>query len=251
MTDVQQSSAILVNILRVLERIEEKLEKQDRRLEHLENDTLPSNGSTEPQVFARSPATLENVANGGERPEYVWQQREYDGPASTYTLSRENRFVDISSNKNPGGIRVRYSKWSINQRNWDGDEGFVKLLNKKVGGYWQIPYDRRLSLKIFKSTMDDPEDYWGSQIAMYNGAKSTVLNRLDLLHRFDATLRTEQGNDFFIVDYDSTNNTRIYRVGEIAIGSELMVNPRQLDNAPWSRLMYFSYDAIHSPLTAC
>lgn len=247
MTAVQQPS-VLLNILRVLERIEEKLEKQDRRFEHLENLAIAARDTRRTHSSIDSLEAFDDPLDLGENHGYVGKHLEHDDRGLNRSPSKESLANNVSSGRNHVTIKVRYSDWSINWRNWDHDEEFMQMLQHHLGDYWRVPKDNRLPLKLFKSTIDSNEDYWGSQVAMYHKEKPIVETRLEQLRRFDGELRVHHGNDFLIVDYDLTNNTRIYRIGEAAIGNELMVDPGQLTSAPWSRLMYVS-DNAHSGIS--
>ena len=55
---------------------------------------------------------------------------------------------------------------------------------------------------------------------------------------FDAELRTCPGGDFLVADFDHHNHHMLYRLGEAATGSELILEDAEdFSNAPWSRLM--------------
>lgn len=239
---VTEQPSVLLKILSVLERIEEKLEKQDKRFEYLENlaiaakDTGISNSSNDSLKVFHDP--LDPGGNHG----YVDTPLERQDRGVNRSPSQDSLANNIFAGQNHAA-KVRYSDWSINGRNWDHDEDFMQMLQKHLCDYWRVPKDNRLPLKFFKSTIDDTDDYWGSQVAMYYAKKTSVETRLAQLRRFDSELRVHRGNDFLIIDYDLINNTRIYRIGEAAIGNELMVDPGQLTSAPWSRLMYVSRNA--------
>ncbi|MCJ1470220.1 hypothetical protein MMC07_008865 [Pseudocyphellaria aurata] len=228
MTAIEQSN-VLLSILTVLERIEEKLEKQDKRFEHLENLAITAKD-----------AVLDSDENYGYVSKYLdLYDRGLNRPPSKESLA-SYRYVSLGRSGVPDvPVKVRYSDWSINNRIWDHDEEFMQMLQQYLGDYWRVPKDNRLPLKFFKSTITSTDDYWGSQVAMYHATKPNVENRLEHLRRFDRELRVHRGNDFLIVDYDRTNSTRIYRIGEAAIGNELMVDPGHLASAPWSRLILY------------
>lgn len=241
MTAIEQPG-LLLNILRVLERIEEKLEKQDSRFDRLESLAIASNPTRNTRPSTISPEAFGDPLHSGQNHDHVGKYLEHHDRGLSRSVSKESAVNNVSSRQSHAVIKVRYSDWSINWRNWDHDKEFMQILQQHLGDYWRVPKDSRLPLKFFKSAFDSTEDYWGSQIAMYNANKLSVKTRLDQLRRFDSELRVHSGNDFLIVDYDLTNNTRIYRIGEAAIGNELMVDSRQLTSAPWSRLMYVSHN---------
>lgn len=193
MADVQLPSELLVSLVRVLERVEERLEKLDKHFEH-----------------TQSLYTLDTA----RKPGLTQSHLEYDEPLMSNVTSRENPPTQGSARQHSLVTKVRYSDWSENSRGLQFEAEGEALLQRYLGDYWKVPNDNRLP--TFKPNLKE---------------------RLDVLRQFDNQLRTEKGNDFVVVDYDLMNNTRIYRIGEAAIGSELMVDPAQLDNAPWSRLM--------------
>lgn len=193
MADVQLPSELLVSLIRVLERVEERLEKLDKHFEH-----------------TQSLYTLDPAGKRGPSQSHL----EYDEPILSSDTSKESSKTQGSSRQYPIVTKVRYSDWSENSRGLQFEAEGEALLQRYLGDYWKVPNDNRLP--TFKPNLKE---------------------RLDVLRQFDTQLRTEKGNDFVVVDYDLMDNTRIYRIGEAAIGSELMVNSAQLNNAPWSRLM--------------
>lgn len=193
MADVQLPSGLLVSLVRVLERVEETLEKLDKHFEHTQS------------LYTLDPATKRGPSQS---------HLEYDEPILSNLTSRESAQTQDPTRQYPVVTKVRYSDWSENSRGLQFEAEGEALLQRYLGDYWKVPNDNRLP--TFKPNLKE---------------------RLDVLRQFDSQLRTEKGNDFVVVDYDLMNNTRIYRIGEAAIGSELMVDPAQLDNAPWSRLM--------------
>lgn len=193
MADVQLPGELLVSLVRVLERVEERLEKLDKHFEH-----------------TQSLYTLDPARKLGPSQSHL----EYDEPVFSNVTPRESPQIQDSARQHPVITKVRYSDWSENSRGLQFEAEGEALLQRYLGDYWKVPNDNRLP--TFKPNLKE---------------------RLDVLRQFDTELRTEKGNDFVVIDYDLMNNTRIYRIGEAAIGTELMVDPAQLDNAPWSRLM--------------
>ena len=193
MTDVQLPSELVVSLLRVLERVEERLEKLDKHFEHTQS--LYSLDPAEKRGPSQSHLEYDEAIVGHETP----------GEISKTLVSARQRSVVT---------KVRYSDWSENSRGLQFEAEGEALLQRYLGDYWKVPNDNRLP--TFKPNLKE---------------------RLDILRQFDTQLRIEKGNDFVVIDYDLMNNTRIYRIGEAAIGNELLVDPTQLDNAPWSRLM--------------
>lgn len=72
--------------------------------------------------------------------------------------------------------------------------------------------------------------------APFNLAAATR-KAVDHLVQFDRELRSSPGNDFLIIDYDAAYHSRLYRIGEPAIGSEIKVDLKDSSHKQWSRLM--------------
>lgn len=140
---------------------------------------------------------------------------EYDDRISSRETQKEPIKVQPSTRQHAVASKVQYGDWGEDSRGLQFEAEVQAMLQRYLGDYWKIPNDNRLT--TFKP--------------------NPKLQSLEALRRFDSQLRREKGNDFVVIDYDSMNNTRIYRIGEAAIGSDLMVDPTRLDNAPWSRLM--------------
>lgn len=194
MTEAQLPSDLLFSILRVLERIEERLENLDKRFEHT------------PTLYTLNPAEKRGPSQS---------HLEYDDRISTRETRNETSKVQPSTRQHSVATKVRYGDWGEDSHGLQFEAEVQAMLQRYLGDFWKIPNDNRLN--TFKPSLK--------------------LQSLDILRRFDSQLRSEKGNDFVVIDYDLINNTRIYRIGEAAIGSDLMVDPTQLDNAPWSRLM--------------
>ena len=101
-----------------------------------------------------------------------------------------------------------------------------------------MPDDDRLPLKFFRSNILKSDIPWGLPTGHLWKAKQPFERELDRLCQFDTQLREQKSNDFAVVDFDSFNNSRIYRLGEKAQGPELLVRLEDSRQAPWSRIMY-------------
>lgn len=194
MTEAQLPSEILLSILRVLERVEERLEKLDKHFE------------LAPTLYTQDPAEKRGLSQS---------HLEYDDRISSRETQKEPIKVQSATRQHAVARKVRYGDWGEGSCGLKPKAENQAMLQRYLGDYWKIPNDNRLT--TFKPNLK--------------------LQSLETLRRFDSQLRREKGNDFVVIDYDSMNNTRIYRIGEAAIGSDLMVDPTRLDNAPWSRLM--------------
>lgn len=218
MTDLQLPSELLLKILRVLERVEERLERLER-----------------PDKHSERPENLDPLYPPERRP-YVQNHWDYDEHIPSQAPAKETFANGALTKHHPHTATIPYNDWSMNSYNSHFEGEVLSMLKSHLGDYWRVPKDNRLPLVAFKSTLDI-ENCWGPQVALHSAARPNIEVRLDLLRRFDAEHRIEKGNDFLVIDYDLVNNTRLYRIGDSAIGSDLMVDSLQQDNAPWSRLM--------------
>lgn len=268
MTAVEQPT-VLLNILTVLERIEEKLDKldrkdkldkknkkdkldkldqQDRLFEHLKDLVVAAKDTRSVHSSNHSLDDFGNLVDSGRIHGYVGEPLELE--PHDRALNRPPSKESLASNDLSGQshipIKVRYSDWSINWFDWGQNEDLMQILQQRLGDYWNIPEDNRLPLTFSKSNIGSTQNDWGTQVAVYLPTNSSM-TRLEELRLFDTELRAHSGNDFLVIDYDAINNSRIYRIGEAAIGKELMVDARQLNNAPWSRLMYVSHETRSVP----
>ena len=198
----------LTSVLRVLERIEARLEKQEQRAKSLEKQEKEKPGHEHP------------VEKVGYR-------------SRTQSLSENLSTIDVSLPSN-----VPYSIWQLGNPKLHQilDLELLKAIESQVGDYWKIPDDGRLPLKSFKITTDSQND-GGNKPVSYSRTKSQIERDSKEVRQFDDALRIQPGNDFLIVDHDSKNNARLYRVGAKAIGSQLRVEYGHLQSAPWSRIM--------------
>jgi hypothetical protein len=209
MTDSQDTSAVLLEILRVLQTIERKLDKQDELSDHLRNSP----------VLGREGQNLNVRDNPNSSPQ--------DGSDP----GRPAKFVrPLGQLLEP--IEVPYSRWGSGQEDRETDEELQDILQKNLGDFWRIPADNRIPLKSIKSTDSKTGDFVADSLS-----SSIFEKKVKLFCRFDAVLKSHKGNNFLVIDYDLANNTRLYSLGEKAVGHELMVPPEAADNTPWSRLM--------------
>ena len=208
--DFQPSNEVLTTIAQVLERLEIKLEKQEQRVNSLEDQ-------------AKRVSEHEHPVKEAER------------RIRTRSLSEKSTPVNLSL---PSTIPYSIWRLGLSQPHQILDLDFLKVIENQVGDYWKIPDDGRLPLKSFNITIasqDDGED----QSKSYSRTKRQIEKDSREVRQFDNALRIQPGNDFLVVDHDLKNNVRLYRVGAKAIGSQLRVEYGHSQQGPWSRIMYY------------
>ena len=242
MVDAHHTGAVLVDILRVLESIERKLDQQNERLEQL----TTSHAIDDELKTSRCPNIEEDNTSRRNASIPETEGRELSANEIIFISGQNNSNQGAAERTNtpvhPAGqplriSRIPYSCWSFGQEDQEVDARCQHMLQKFLGDFWEIPQDNRLPLNIIKNITKNRGDYVESQVATHRGSLHTLEQRLALFSRFDTSLRSHKGNDFLIIDHDPVNNTRLYRLGEKAVGDELMVQLERSESAPWSRLM--------------
>ena len=226
MADTAPTSDIFTSILKVLERIEEKLDGQEQRFNTFENLTKRS----------RSPGNTGNTSEVDltEIPDL----NEFPSPKPS--------LADWAVWQTSEKTQVPYSDVGFSSQEPGQNEEFKRLLETYLGDCWKLPDDKRLPLNLANRAVDWTSASWDPKVAMSWIRKEAVVKGLERLRRFDIDLRALPGNDFFIIDYCPKNNSRLYRIGEKAVGSELRVSLGEPSHHQWSRLMYAVSTGPHS-----
>ena len=229
MTDPAPSTDILYNILNVLQRIETRLEGHEERFKSLEY-----------QRQIRDDAGKADRLDGGA-------DITCETSPATETLytstdeSRPSRKGTPISHRGPGdtttSLKIPYSQWSINQLDRFFNPSLSNLLVTRLGDCWGMPDDDRLPLKFFKSHILKSNTPFGVPVDSFPTVRQPFERELEFLCQFDKDLRAHPGNDFMVVDFDATDEARLYRLGDKAFGPELQVEAQGSKSAPWSRLM--------------
>ena len=206
--EVQPSEDVLTSVLQILQRLEVKLEKQEQLVKSLEKQTTGN-------------------------PDHAYPIMKVQHRSRTRSLSGKVPVVDLSLPST-----VPYSNWQLGHSKPHEvlDVEFLKVVKSQVGDYWKIPDDCRLPLKSFKITTDSKNDGI-NQPASHSRTKRQIEKDAREVRQFDDALRIQPGNDFLVVDMDSKNNARLYRVGTKAMGHQLKVEYGHSQQAPWSRIM--------------
>lgn len=227
----------------MLERIEARLDRHEERLRAPEDIERTTKTLRDKDGFD---GTTETLAGSTLSSSLL-------GPSRRTTAGAEQDLVD---EKNVS--RVPYGGWSVDQfikalprdiyNEWAASylhlDRFYSLttlssdLERRLGSCWGMPDDGRLPLKFFKSNILKVQmPGGGPTFEGFSQIKIRLERELNALCHFDEALRKHPGNDFAVVDFDPSNNTRMYRLGQTAVGPELMVDADDSQTSPWSRLM--------------
>ncbi|CAF9941909.1 MAG: hypothetical protein ALECFALPRED_009380 [Alectoria fallacina] len=218
-------------ILDVLQRIELKLEGHEERFKSLEYHTPINNGRRKSDGLDRNVDTSSGTSRTAEM---------FYTSADTWRPSRKGTPTsDDSSGDTSTALKVPYSQWSINQLDRFFNLSLSNSLEARLGDCWEMPDDNRLPLKFFKTNILKSNGPFGVPIDSIPTSRQPVQRDLEFLCQFDDELRAHPGNDFMVVDFDAADDTRLYRLGEQAFGSELQVEAQGSNSAPWSRLILY------------
>ena len=229
MTEPTESSDVLYNILDVLQRIESKLAGHEKRFRSLEYYTRMSNGGSNAD---RLGGDIDTPSETSQIAEMSYNSAETLRPSRKGTPTSDDSPGRIST-----ALKVPYSQWSINQLDRFFNPSLSKLLEARLGDCWKMPDDNRLPLKFFKTNILKSNGSFGVPIDSSPTSRQPVERDLEFLCQFDDDVRAHPDNDFMVVDFDAADNTRLYRLGGQAFGSELQVEAQGSTSAPWSRLM--------------
>ena len=239
MTDTSSARAndVFENILKVLERIEARLEGHEERFRSLEDVEKTRNVAQEKEEHDGKTKSHPDSVLLSSTPAVEKKQEMADDKAAV-KIPYEGWSIDQFIRVIPQEV---YNEWGTSHTHLDRFYTLTTLspeLERRLGSCWNVPDDGRLPLKFFKSNLLKMNmSGGGPTFESFSRVKTRMERELMDLCNFDDALRKHSGNDFAIVDFDSSNNTRMYRIGQHATGPELMVDPRDSQHAPWSRLM--------------
>ena len=232
MTDnsTPQANDVLYNILKVLERIETRLDGHEDRFRKVEEIERSSNTAQEKDADTLAGSVLSTS-----------QRIEQDAVDDKHArkIPYEGWSIDQFIRTLPSNI---YNEWGSSHTHLERFYLLTTLsadMERRLGSCWNIPDDGRLPLKFFKSSiLKTNMSGGGPSIESFSKGKARIERELTTLCQFDEALRRHSGNDFVIVDFDPSNNSRMYRIGQDPIGKELIVDPDS-QKAPWSRLILY------------
>ena len=224
MTEPSGPDHVLNGILRVLERIEAKSDGHEARFRSLEDTARSREENT-----GRIKAETDILRTGGPGLDLI----------DTPRPSRKGTPINGDIHGDPQApLKIPYGQWRINQLEHFFNLALPRALAERLRDCWGMPDDNRLPLKFFKSNVLQTNAPWGPPCDRYPTIRYPVEKELETLCHFDGRLREQPGNDFVVIDFDESENTRIYRLGDDAVGPELEVQQQGLSTAPWSRLVY-------------
>ena len=215
MTEPAPAAEVLSAILKVLERIEERLDGQEQRFNAVNDASRSTQSNTIMSQASEVDLTdLTDVNEHGEDPQ-------------------GRSLQDSVLWHGPEKPEVPYSDLGFSCHEPNHNDGFRRLLETYIGDCWKLPEDNRL--------IDWTHAAWSPKSTASATRQAAVVQDLERLRRFDIDLRAQPGNDFMIIDYNSIGNCRLYRVGDKAAGSELKGALGEPSHHQWSRLMYVPF----------
>ena len=228
MSESAPAADVLSAILRVLERIEKRLDARDERLDVV-------NGSSKPSRTIRHTNSTSEIDL--TKLEEVDTQVKYS--RDTHDEDPRNPSLDGSAAWHKSEtLEAAYSDLDFSYHEPHHNEGFRRLLEAYIGDCCMLPDDKRLPLRLGNRLINWTPAPWSSETTIVPTQRATLVRDLERLQQFDRDLRARPGNDFLIIDYNSRNHCRLYRVGNEAVGSELKVSLDEPSHNQWSRLMY-------------
>lgn len=231
MTEPIRSSDLLYDILNVLQRIEFRLEGHEKRFKSLEYHTQISKGERKADGLG---GVVDTPSETSRTAEIGYTSEDNLRPSRKGTPTSDDLPGDNST-----ALKIPYSQWSINKLDRFFNLSLSNLLEARLGDFWNMPDDDRLPLKFFKSNILKSNGPSGVPIDNFPTSRQPFERDLEFLCQFDDYLRVHPGNDFMVVDFDAADDTRLYRLGEQASGSELQVEAQGSKSAPWSRLILY------------
>lgn len=220
------TTKLLTSILSVLESVDRKLAREDERTLQPTTSMNNSDGLLETAV----PSEARNQLDSN----YIAR------------VNVTSRAYERTTPRVPNRIgKISYREWHLNQLDGPLDNDMVKLLQSHVGDWYMIPGDNRLPLSFSRYGRDylfDSKDFSMSDYIHYSPPNYS-LSRLKAARAFDESLRICGGCDFVVIDFDAQNHHILYRMGEEALGNEILIADSEINvesgsSAPWSRLMY-------------
>ena len=229
MSDGGDTAQALQSILSVLKSIEKKLDVHEKRLNTVQGVPGPLAHGT----------AIEDPTSTGIKEDTAGEDSQTLGTSSSSLGSpgSPGSPVDSDDASEPPITKISYIGNDSHAQELANNLSLRKTLEAHLGDCWELPDDRRLPLNFFNRPKDWTNNTWAPHYNYPFNLTKVTRNALDHLVGFDKELRSLPGNDFLIIDYDAAHNSRLYRIGEPAIGYDLKVDPRYPSHQQWSRLM--------------
>ena len=249
MTDGPASTELLAKILDVLTRIDEKIRNQDEHIKTLE--TFVRNSRT---FGSDSSITETAIGSSAVLSRRGSELKPSDEKAQDCTINKSS-----TENDGTAELVVRHDtateKWPYTKfpqpekaiywcgrymdvENYLQITGLEDEIQEKLGDWWNIPDDARMQLSFSKhkyiKARGHTDVLLAEPLSVAYGSETMKIAR-----QFDDNLRVRPGNDFLAIDLDENNHSRLYRMGESAIGPPLMIKRGEHQTGPWSRLIVY------------
>ncbi|KAI4184357.1 MAG: hypothetical protein L6R41_004792 [Letrouitia leprolyta] len=241
MIDSKGHGDVFNGILEVLQRIEAQLQTHEQRVKQVEDLVQKTRLKSieDPDSSSWTSTDASSVSWQRLPDDKLILQRRPSNLQDNLSISgihHAKSGFEATSEYSKSGPKMRYGAWRPESYTDTIDDltGEISqdLLEKFLGHCANMPDDGRLPLSF-----DWTVNHVLPGISRF-GDLLPEAQRLETLCAFDKDLRAQPGNDFLVVDFDTYNRSRIYRVGQKAIGDELMVSSESPRDAPWSRLVY-------------
>ena len=236
MEQQQQSQDILQAILTVLQSIEHKLEGYEDRLDTLERAQEEGGDTLNDEITVNSSTDADHEPQRNDD-HAVLQHDPGTTIASTllkiiYSDWHTNRLIESMP-------QLFHDMWDTTRTRHDEflDFHLSQDLEQRLGDCWHMPDDERLPLKFFKANILQTNFFYGATASTLLKGRQPFERELNLLCTFDQDHKSHPGNDFVVVDFDAYNSSRVYRLGESAVGPEPLVDVQEAQEAPWTRIV--------------
>ncbi|MCJ1355028.1 MAG: hypothetical protein MMC33_005019 [Icmadophila ericetorum] len=249
MTDNPASTELLAKILDVLTRIDEKIRNQDEQIRTLEtfiqkthsfgSDACTTDTAIDSSVIlSRGDSKLDPQDEKPHQPTADKSSSEGDS-AGEAIIRHDTATEKLPYTDFPWAEKgIFFCGQYITIKDYLEITGLDYEIQGKLGDWWNIPDDMRMQLTFSKhkyiKARSHSDVFLAEPLSIAYGSET-----MNIARQFDDSLRVRPGNDFLAVDFDEHNHSRLYRMGESAVGPPLMIERGGHKNAPWSRLIVY------------
>ena len=246
------SNELLSKILHVLGNIDNKLKVQEEQFKSLEalvkanggNGSInASSGSDTPGNDSSQLTASEDKFNridgkSSVGPDYSRREAEKEYPEVAISPVKGNTTKYPYTEWDRAGQSLLLKGRIVSVEFYLGASGLLESIQEHLGDWWTIPDDHRIRLTFSNHAYHKAHETMNNPLShppmVYYSTSS-----LKAARHFDSNLRARLGNDFLVIDFDELNNSRIYRLGQKAVGNPLMIESGSGQDAPWSRLIVY------------